>query len=91
MLFYFNIRLEDSYEDQANERNYTGFVSGENFSEAVENLELEVNFEDKYSSIVSISLELIAPDNYLTVCDDNEKLNSMVKDLALEIKETAIW
>lgn len=91
MLFYFNIKIEDSYEDQANEKNYTGFVSGENFSEAVENLGLEANFEDKYSSVISISLDPVAPDNYLIVCDDDEKLSSMVKDLALGIKETAIW
>lgn len=91
MLFYFNVEVGDCYEDQIKKRNYTGFVSGESFLEAMGNLGPEVNFEDQYSSVISISLDPVAPDNYLIVCDDDEKLSSMVKDLALGIKETAIW
>lgn len=91
MLYYFNIEVEDSYEDQIKKRDYTGFVSGESFLEATKNLELEEKFEDRQSSVISISLDIVAPDNYLIVCDDDEELNSTVKDLALGIKENAIW
>lgn len=91
MLYYFNIEVEDSYEDQIKKRDYTGFVSGESFLETTKNLELEEKFEDRQSSVISISLDIVAPDNYLIVCDDDEELNSTVKDLALGIKENAIW